>query len=510
MSNIYHNNYNPDILSCLANLSNDEVFTPPEIANQMLDLLPQQIWSDSTATFLDPCCKSGVFLREIAKRLLIGLEKEIPDLQQRIDHIFHKQLYGISITELTSLLSRRSVYCSKYPNSKYSISKFADASGNIRYKRLNHSWKNGKCEFCGAAASEYQRSQDLETHAYEWIHTLHPEEIFTMKFDVIIGNPPYQISDGGFGDSAKPIYNLFVDKAKLLSPNYIVMIIPARWYAGGKGLDTFRESMLIDKRIKILHDFPETSDCFPGLNIRGGICFFLWDKNYNGKCTVINNKGNETVSILKRNLLEKNSTTFIRYNDAINILHKVQALKEETMDSLVSSRKPFGLATNFKSYSDTPDSYNNILLFRNGGTGYINKVHIQKNLDLIGKIKLIVAKASPGSDDYPHLVFSEPIIAPPNSVCTETYLIVSTLNSIKEAKNLKTYMSTKFFRFLVLLIKNTQDVPRRVYSFVPKQDLSIEWTDDKLFKKYNITTEEVAFINTLVKDVNWDGDEHGN
>lgn len=510
MSKIHNNGYNPDILSCLANLSNDEVFTPPEIANQMLDLLPQQIWSNSSAKFLDPCCKSGVFLREIAKRLLKGLEKEIPDLQQRIDHIFHNQLYGISITELTSLLSRRSVYCSKYPNSKYSITKFADASGNIRYQRINHSWKNGKCEFCGAAASEYKRSKDLETHSYEWIHTLHPEGIFNMKFDVIIGNPPYQISDGGFGDSAKPIYNIFVEKSKLLSPNYIVMIIPARWYSGGKGLDAFRESMLMDKRIKILHDFPETSDCFPGLNIRGGICYFLWDKNYNGKCTVINNKANEAVSILKRDLLEKNSTTFIRYNKAINILHKVQARNEATMDSLVSSRKPFGISTNFNSYSKAPDSHNNILLFRNGGTGYINKNDIHKSLNLVNKIKLLVAKASPGSDEYPHLVFSEPIIALPNSACTETYLIVSTLKSVEEAKNLKKYMATKFFRFLVLLIKNTQDVPKRVYSFVPQQDLSIEWTDYKLFKKYNITEEEIAFINTLVKDVSWDGDNNGN
>ena len=321
MSNDFYSGiYNPDVLSCLANLSNDEVFTPPEVANSMLDMLPQELFSDPNTKFLDPACKSGVFLREIAKRLLTGLEPILPDLQQRIDHIFHHQLYGIAITELTSLLSRRGVYCSKYPNSVYSVSRFDDAEGNIRYKRIPHRWKNGKCVFCGAAQSQYDRDEMLETHAYELIHTTKPEDIFKMKFDVIISNPPYQLSDGGNGVSAKPIFQFFVQQAIRLKPKYLSMIIPARWYAGGKGLDEFRESMLNDNHIRKLYDYESSKDCFDGVNIAGGICYFLWDRDNAGNCSITNINKNSTIE-MERRLNE--FPILIRSNLAISIVHKV-------------------------------------------------------------------------------------------------------------------------------------------------------------------------------------------
>ena len=489
--------YNPDVLSCLANLSNDEVFTPPEIVNQMLDLLPQELFKNPDTKFLDPACKTGVFLREIAKRLIKGLEPQFPDLQQRIDHIFHNQLYGIAITELTSLLSRRGLYCSKYPNSEFSVSLFDTAEGNIRYKKVSHTWKDGRCIYCGASQKEYDRDQELETHAYEFIHTLTPEEIYKMKFDVIISNPPYHLSDCGNGASAKPIYQYFVSQAKKLKPRYLTMIIPARWYAGGKGLDTFRNTMLKDKNIKTIHDFVSASDCFSGVEIKGGVCYFLWDKDYNGDCTVYSHSGNKITSVMKRPLLEKDNDTFIRYNDAISILNKIKSLNETTFDTLVSARKPFGFATDFRQYEKHESELHSIKIYAQKDIGYISKDIVQKNSNWTKLWKVYIPEAI-GSGNMETDIL-KPILGSPNTVCSETYVVVNPTTSKQTAENVITYIKTKFFHFLLGLKKITQHTTSKTYSYIPIQDFSKPWTDEELYAKYNLSKEEINFIESMIK-----------
>ncbi len=322
-------NYNPDVLTCIANLSSDEIFTPPQLVNRILDLLPVELWSNRGATFLDPSCKSGVFLREIAKRLDKGLEAHISDRQERMNHIFKNQLYGLAITELTALLSRRSAYCSKTANGKYSVCEvFESLDGNIRFGRVEHAWENGRCAYCGANQEKYEHGDELESHAYAFIHTDKPEGIFSMKFDVIIGNPPYQLSDGGFGRSASPIYQNFVQQAKKLNPRFLTMIIPSRWFAGGKGLNDFRAEMLADDRIRKIVDYEDASEVFPGVDIAGGICYFLWDRDACGPCEVTN-VHNEERTISLRTLNE--FSTLIRHGQAVSIIRKVLAKKEAKM-----------------------------------------------------------------------------------------------------------------------------------------------------------------------------------
>ena len=494
---LFDNVYNPDVLSCLANLSNDEVFTPPDVVNQMLDMLPQELFSNPDTTFLDPACKTGVFLREIAKRLIVGLEPQFPDLQERLDHIFHHQLYGIAITELTSLLSRRGLYCSKYPNSEFSVSLFENAQGNIRFKRIPHSWRDEKCVFCGASKNEYDRGDILETHAYEWIHVVRPEEIFDMKFDVIIGNPPYQLSTAGDenGAQAKPLYHKFVEQAKKLKPHYLTMIIPSRWFAGGWGLDEFRLNMMTDNKMAELHDFPDASDCFPGVEIKGGVCYFLWDRQHNGPCKFVTHSGRDVVSSAVRPLKEKDCDILIRYNEAIGILHKVQAVGERTFETLVSTKKPFGFTTNYKGASAST-FIGAVKLYANRRIEYVAKSQVTRNIDAVDQYKIIVPKAVGSGDARTDVI--KPLLCEPGACCTETYLLVGPFNSKEECENVIAYFNTRFFHFLVTLQKNTQDCMKKVYSFVPVQDFSRMWTDEMLFEKYGFTAEEIRYIEETV------------
>jgi len=494
--------YNPDVLSCLANLSSDEVFTPPQLANRMLDNLPNELWQDKNARFLDPACKSGVFLREIAKRLMVGLEKEIPDKQKRLNHIFQNQLYGIAITELTALVSRRSLYCSKNANGKYSVCDIFDTSeGNIHFIPMQHEWENGTCRFCGASKNQYDRGGKLESHAYQFIHTNTPEELFAMKFDVIIGNPPYQLSDAGESTGSSPIYQLFVEQAKKMNPRFLCMIIPSRWFAGGKGLESFRDSMLKDHRISELVDYPIASDVFPGVKVIGGVCYFLWNKEYNGKCQVTTCM-NDTEDTMARNLDQFD--TLVRFNKAIPILGKVKVKGYPSMSEQISHQKPFGLRT-----FERPSGKGDITLYANKSVGKIEQVKIKSGLGMLNTWKVLISMAygeGGESREYPRMIMGKPIIAPPPSACTETYLVVGSYSTETEARNLKKYLSTKFLRFLVGLRKNTQHITRDRFAFVPLLPMTRTWTDKELYSHFGLTLDEIEFIDSLIRPMEL-GDE---
>ncbi len=522
-----NNVYNPDILNCLANLSSDEVFTPPNVAKDMLDMLPQEIWKNKNITFLDPACKSGVFLREIAKRLLDGLKDEIPDLQERINHIYKKQLFGISITTLTGLVSRRSLYCSKFPNKKYSVCQFDNEQGNIKFNIMQHTWEDNKCKFCGAAKQEYDRDKSLETYAYEFIHTENPKEIFNMKFDVIIGNPPYHFKLGNkSGNSAKSraIYHLFVSNAIKLQPKYLCMIMPSRWMTRtAEGIpEKWIDDMLNCNKFKIIHDFEDESQCFSNNEIKGGVHYFLWQRNYNGKCQYyFHPLHSSKIQVRNDYLALKNIDIIIREPNDYELIKKISKIEGEyyayptkNFSGLVSPKDFFTnkqlLTSSWNEYSKTKTNKAYIKYYLNKQLdnekiGWVALEQIPKNQNSININKIYIpAAAGTGKDNQ---ILGKPFIGEKNSVCSQTYLVIGydpihhnftedTLN------NIITYIYTKFFRYLVSIKKKTQNGPRGVYQFVPIQDFTKPWTDEKLYKKYNLSDEEIKYIEDMIKPMN--------
>jgi site-specific DNA-methyltransferase (adenine-specific) len=508
--------HNPDILNCLANLSNDEVFTPPELANQMLDLLPPEIWKSKTATFLDPCTKTGVFLREITRRLVNGLADQIPNRQKRIDHILTKQVFGIAITELTSLVSRRTLYCSKNAAGRYSISRsFRNCSGNIRFREGAHLWRGGGCRVCGAAERDFRRGGGLDTHAYEFIHTDTPERIFNMKFDVVVGNPPYQISDGGgTGDSARPIYHLFIQQALKLNPRFISMIVPSRWMKGGKGLDKFREDMMGRDNLSKIVDFEDAKMCFPGVNIDGGVCYFLIDNHHAGNTDHLYVPRTGEAIQTSRKLKSSLTSTIIRDPRQVSIIKKVLAEKPVRFASIVSSRKPFGISADF---FNQPDRYREIEVSdvpkrgfflihgvkgKKGGAVRVSS-HIKaprdriKNHGAIDKYKLFFSKAYMTTSTVP----PEIILGGPGEICTETFLSIGPFNSRTEAENCLSYIKTKFFRALLFFNRSSLNISKDTFELVPILSFKEPPNDKALYNKHNLTQKEVEFIENTVMEM---------
>lgn len=514
---------NPDVLTCIANLSNDEVFTPPEFANRMLDTLAEtwatahngaNIWADSSVRFLDPFTKSGVFLREITSRLTQGLATEIPNLEERVNHILTKQVFGIGITHLTSLLARRSLYCSKHANGEHSIAKFFDSGqGNIWFERTEHTWGDTKCEFCGAPRAILDRETGLENYAYAFIHTndikARIAELFggAMQFDVIIGNPPYQMKGGAGGSSDSSIYHLFVEQAMKLEPRYLSMVVPSRWLAGGRGLDEFRAQMLNSGHIRNLTDFQNSGEAFPGVQIKGGICYFLWDSEHAGPCNVTSVAGGVEHCQQNRSLGEFD--VFIRDERALGILRKVLAQKESSVIGLVSGDTPFGIATNFQDWSEKGGKGKIALHLINRTkrtVGYVERSVIRKNVEAIDAWKVLVPEAYGAGETFPHQILGKEIVVSPPSVCTQSYLVVSPFQSERAAQSFASYYRTRLFRFLVSLRKITQHALRSTYSWVPQQTWDCDWADEVLYKKYGITTDEIAYINSMIRPMDGDNE----
>jgi len=516
---------NPDVLTCIANLSNDEVFTPPDFANRMLDTLAAawaaehsgaQLWADSRVRFLDPCTKSGVFLREITRRVIKGLADEMPDLHARVRHILTQQVYGIGITYLTSLLARRSLYCSKHAQGPHSIAQgLPTDAGNIWFERIEHTWGESKCRYCGALRTLFDRQPGLENHAYAFIHAddikTRMAELFggNMQFDVIVGNPPYQMTGGAGGSSDSSIYHLFVEQAIKLQPRYVCMVIPSRWMAGGRGLDEFRKAMLSSHKLLRLVDYPVSREVFPNVEVKGGICYFLWSEAHNDLCDVTVVRDDEKTATLRQ--LDE-FDVFVRDPRAVEILRKVLNVGEPPITDILTADTPFGIATNFDEFHNNRQSGDIALHYVRSGKraiGFIPRHMITKNTHLIDKWKVLVPEAgSDGGQKIPDSVLGKPWLSPPPSVATQTFLALW-VTSEDEARSLESYYRTKFFRHLVSLRKLTQHALRSTYSWVPIQTWNCQWTDEILYKKYGFTAEEIDYVEAVIRpmELSTEGDD---
>jgi len=443
---------------------------------------------------------------------MIGLASAIPDYHERREHIYRNMLYGIAVTELTSLISRRTLYeCKDASLSKYSIVTFDGHEGNIRFPEVNLEGKNMKGSNRRLAEAKAKITEGREAHLHPFLYMdLH--EIFgeDMQFNVIMGNPPYQMQDGGgTGKSAVPLYNLFVDQAKEYEPDLLTFVIPARWYAGGRGLDSFRSTMLSDRKISLLVDYPRCGDVFPGVDIAGGVCFFLRDQQHKGDCLVIPN-GDHSKATLR--ILNEHDV-FIRDDMDVQILEKVQRKENENgwkpMSEVVSTRNFFGIQAHRlpSSIFHNSTSACDTLLVTKDGDKYIPRCEINKNADTIDYWKTIISKTTAdhaGETDKKGLrtMISKPRVIGPQSVCTETYLIVDCFSSHEPAGRLLDYVKSRFFRFLLSLKTPTHNLSQKCFEFVPSLPLDRNWNDKILYEFFDLTDQEIAHIESKIKVIN--------
>jgi site-specific DNA-methyltransferase (adenine-specific) len=498
----------PDVLETIAQLPNDDVYTRPIVVQAMLDTLPDHVWSEPSYTWLDPGTKSGIFLREVYRRLMWGLVDWEPDGMKRRQHILRNMLHGAATTQINGDIARRSLYQTKNATGmdveedalRKLIVRFETSDGNIPYIETQHVFSgasaNRSCRYCGAP--EALARENREVFAYSFLHETYPtKELTNMKFDVIVGNPPYQIGVEG-NTRTKPIYQLFVERAIAMSPRYVVMITPSRWFTGGLGLDDFRDKMINDRRLSKIVDNPKLFDCFPGVEIKGGVSYFLWDRDYSGDCEFSTRIDGNVTSTATRDLRDGHGVV-IRDNRASALVQKILDQADGSVETWFYPRLAFSQTwrTNFRGESDQPFA-DSIPLIHNNGIGYVSPAGFERNLDLVDKWKVLLPKAGDGHGREISFVIGDPIAIAPGSACTESYFVAGAFDSAEECRNYALFLCTKFVRFLVLQRKATQDVTADRFRFVPTMPMSTEWTDELLYEHFGLAPEDVEYIERTI------------
>jgi site-specific DNA-methyltransferase (adenine-specific) len=504
----------PDILDVIAALSSNAIPTPPKLARALLDILPDEVWTNPNYQWLDPATKSGSILREVARRLMDGLADWEPDPGKRADHILRNMIHGCGITLLHGEMTRRSVYVSRDATSDFSVVRFDDPSGNLPFVEAQHNFPlnkqgqaSGPCKVCGAPV-RLERGDTRENYAYAFTHGAYPTEgMEHMEFDVIVGNPPYQIGDlKNEEDRAAPIYQYFVERALDLNPKYVAMIIPSRWFTGGFQLDKFRERMISDRRLRMIVDNPKVYDCFPGVKIRGGVNYFLWDRDHDGDCEFSTRIDGEIISTATRDL-RAGDGVLVRDNFAASVIDKIRSgHKGAWCDTVVGPQMPFGqMRTNFSEDTSERTTEADVALVLGTRAGYVAPKHIEKNHEWVARWKVLLPKASSGDTNQDEtgrivdVVLGEPIALAPGSACTQTYLIAGMFDTRQETENYANYLATKFVRFLVLQRKTSQDVYSDRFRFVPALDMTRAWTDPDLYREFNLTQDEIDYIEACIR-----------
>ena len=434
------------------------------------------------AHILEINSKSGLYPLYVAYNIYRARVEQVKAKYGEIGHAFAMQLWDLTIENNILVVCKTPMARSI---TKRTLAGFRDTTVNARYYKnlienisekpavVINTFKDGK-HFWGINNDE------------------------NMTIDAIIGNPPYQVMDGGAGVSAVPVYHRFIDLSKKMKPHYLSMIMPAKWYNGGRGLDQFRDDMLNDRSIKAIYDYIDSHECFPTVDIAGGVCYILWDSRYSGDCNFVScNNGIKNTN--KRNLSD--ADVLIRHQSEVSILEKVQKFEKKFLSDVAYSQKPFGLRTYVK-----PLDKGDITLRYNGGSGPYRRDMVSVNANLIDKWKVITScltaeHAGETDKNGQKRILSTLEILPPGTICTETYMLLSTFDNETECFNMLNYLKTKFVRALIASVTSTQHLSKSNFRFVPVLDYTQEWNDEKLFDLFGLSIHETDFINLMIKSM---------